>query len=410
MSRIFANESGLCLSSAAPPPPPPGPCLGDLDCSLNGECVSGKCVCRSAWKGQQCELLVLQPVSFPQGYGMQPNLTSWGGNILPGSDGRYHLYVSAMANHCPLNKWGSNSRIDHAVAPNATGPFVFQDVAVDVWSHNSAPIALADGTYAIVHIGSGEGGHPANCTTQAASAEAYGGPRMGLGLELGPVLGVSGLGLRRRAVDGWVGSTQVAGIGSTIHVSASLDGPWKPLVPNTLPSCNNPAPWVMPNGTIFILCGNTLLRSDRIQGPWRTVTDVNVDHSHGYVDGNYEDPFVYTDAGGFHILWHVYNTHEDKYECVNSTVSAHFYSKDGFKWFTHGTQPYTTQVQLASGSIVTVSTRERPKILFDRNGAMTHLVNGVCSAIACPPPTGPSTGCVDCKYNNWDYTLVQPIG
>jgi hypothetical protein len=66
ISRIFANESGLCLSSAAPPAPPPGPCQGDLDCSLNGECVSGKCVCRSAWKGQQCELLVLQPVSFPQ--------------------------------------------------------------------------------------------------------------------------------------------------------------------------------------------------------------------------------------------------------------------------------------------------------------------------------------------------------
>jgi hypothetical protein len=38
---------------------------------------------------------------------------------------------------------------------------------------------------------------------------------------------------------------------------------------------------------------------------------------------------------------------------------------------------------------------------------MTHLFNGVCSAANCP--NGPSTGCVDCKYANWDYTLIQPL-
>jgi hypothetical protein len=40
-------------------------------------------------------------------------------------------------------------------------------------------------------------------------------------------------------------------------------------------------------------------------------------------------------------------------------------------------------------------------------GRITHLVNGVCSAPACP--NGPPTGCVDCKYANWDYTLIQPL-
>ena len=44
-SRIYANESGLCVASAAPPPSPPGPCKSNLDCSLNGQCNAGVCDC-----------------------------------------------------------------------------------------------------------------------------------------------------------------------------------------------------------------------------------------------------------------------------------------------------------------------------------------------------------------------------
>ena len=47
------------------------------------------------------------------------------------------------------------------------------------------------------------------------------------------------------------------------------------------------------------------------------------------------------------------------------------------------------------------------QITGDPAGRKTHLLNGVCSAPACPD--GPATGCVDCKYANWDYTLVQPL-
>ena len=64
----------------------------------------------------------------------------------------------------------------------------------------------------------------------------------------------------------------LGGGGSTIHTSKSLDGPWVPLANNTLGGCNNPAPWVHPNGTIYIVCGGTLKRSESISGPWETVT------------------------------------------------------------------------------------------------------------------------------------------
>lgn len=69
-----------------------------------------------------------------------------GGNAI--FDGKqYHIYVSAMANHCPLSTWGRNSRIDHGVSDTITGPYTLKDVAIPTWSHNSAPIALKDGTY-----------------------------------------------------------------------------------------------------------------------------------------------------------------------------------------------------------------------------------------------------------------------
>merc|ERR1719272_2645874 len=99
-----------------------------------------------------------KPLAMPTGYGMTPNKTTWGGNIL--HDGQqYHLFASAMTNGCGLGRWSSNSRIEHAVSATLEGPFKFVDVAINTWAHNAAPIALpgGGGGYAIVHIGTGTG-------------------------------------------------------------------------------------------------------------------------------------------------------------------------------------------------------------------------------------------------------------
>lgn len=321
---------------------------------------------------------------------MAPNLTTWGGNaIRDAATGKYHAFVSAMTNGCPLSTWTHNSRIDHAVADTIVGPYTFVDVAIPTWAHNAAPIALKDGTFAIVHIGDGaglpDGGK--NCTHSDATGRGSGG-------------GATSPRLRDELIDS-------SARGSTIHVAKRLEGPWEPLEPNTLGSCNNPAPWVHANGTIFIVCGLEMKRAEDIRGPWTTVSRFT---HHGGPAGNYEDPFLYVDARGFHLIYHVYNTHENPphgHECFNSTVSAHSFSVDGFEWFMSPTQPYGTRIATADGSHVTVATRERPKIYFDAAGRKTHLFNGVCSAPACPD--GPATGCVDCKYAHWDYTLVQPL-
>ena len=263
---------------------------------------------------QVCQTMTFKPVSFPQGYGMAPNMTVWGGGAI--YDGKqYHSYISTMANHCPLSTWGHNSRIDHGVADTIVGPYKFVDVAIPAWSHNSAPISLHDGSYAIVHIGDGTSkGVLTNCNKSHGEVP------------------IEALPLPARRDPAEQGSKETGG--STIHVSKSLAGPWLPLSPNTLGGCNNPAPWVHPNGTIYIVCGGSFKRSESISGPWTTVATFS--HSGGPA-GNYEDvrptlirtcldcccrcccstdrkasphlctgqPFLYTDKRGhYHLIYH----------------------------------------------------------------------------------------------------------
>jgi hypothetical protein len=135
-----------------------------------------------------------------------------------------------MTNDCDLGAWQTNSRIEHAVSSTPTGPFDFHDIAIPTQAHNAAPIVLPDGTYALIHIfaGSGlpNGGH--NCTNKSSATQ--------LSLEK-PVK-----------------------TAHNIHVSTSLNGPWTPLVNNTLPTtnCDNPSPMVLKNGTIYVGCGRQI--------------------------------------------------------------------------------------------------------------------------------------------------------
>jgi hypothetical protein len=100
--------------------------------------------------------------------------------------------------------------------------------------------------------------------------------------------------------------------------------------------------------------------------------------------GHYEDPQIYTDKRGhFHCIYHVYRTDLPPTQCVDSTVSAHSFSEDGYTWTMSKTAPYGTQVKLSTGGTVTVATRERPKPYFDESGVMTHLLNGVCGSGSC---------------------------
>eukprot|EP00040_Diaphanoeca_grandis_P020039 m.106302 g.106302 ORF g.106302 m.106302 type:complete len:451 (-) comp27712_c0_seq3:113-1465(-) len=402
-------------------------CSTAVNCSLNGDCINGMCECDPPWNGTLCDTLNVKPVAFPQGYGMNPTIqaninTSWGGSIVY-DGGKYHMFVNTIVNECQLSAWFHNSRIDHGISDVITGPYTFRDTALNTFASNPAVVVLKNApyTYAMFHIGNGtNGGHqPENCTT--ASPKSPNG-------EVHPA---------------WYDSPPKSTSDTTqldnsnaISVANSLNGPWVALPNNTLPPCNNPAPWVHPNGTLFALCDDAFIRADAITGPW-TPVGRSIPHSSGPVGWHYEDPFLYSTKRGFHILYHASNNHENPplgLNCHNSTVSAHVYSSDGYTWHTSHAQPYGNHIEVntvpssngvdqtrtspssvlssSSSSVSTqtviVATRERPKLWFNADGEITHLVNGVCGASSCTD--SPKTGCMDCKYKHWDYTLVQPLG
>jgi hypothetical protein len=377
-------------------------CADDLDCSLNGICdivnFGAKCTCDKPWSGPKCDLLNFKPVQFPQGYGMLPNFTSWGGGILYDSvTDTHHLFVARMTNNCSLEHWGTNSRVDHAISKTGpTGPYHFHDIAIDTFSHNPAPLKLPDGTFAIMHVGLGEGGPNGgdNCST-ISSDDAFKSTFDDENEHFVP------RDLKMDAFETPRSSFLQVG-GSNIHVSSSLHGPWKPLK-NDLGNCNNPGPFIHPNGTIYVECGLVLKRADSIAGPYTDIAQLPT----GPI--RYEDLQIYIDQRGhFHCIYHASQVGLPSNDCVNSTVSAHAFSGDGITWHLSSIPPYGTQLELSTGETITLATRERPKPFF-QNGIMTHLVQGVCGSPSCEPPAPHPLGCVNCKYRNWDFTLVAPL-
>ena len=385
-------------------------CTSDLNCSLFGECrADGSCACDAGWAGPACARMQLLPVSFPQGYGMdkprQADVnTSWGGNVIF-SGGEFHMFVNAIANQCLLGSWMINSRIDHVVSSTAVGPYTFRDTAIGMTSSNPAPVVLRGGPYkyAIFHIYNGTTAQPVANVPHCFKN----------GSRMPPHHGDNDVVRDAAALRGDWRDHQIS-------VSDSLDGPWKllqPAVGNKLPVCNNPAPWVHPNGTLYAMCGNVIYTADSIEGPWHNISTSIINHGNAgeWPTGwHHEDEFLFTTKRGWHVLFHA-SIRDDSpgagHNCTASVVSAHMFSPDGFEWHVSPVSPYGTQVEVVDGGgatrTLTVATRERPKLIFSVDGEMTHLINGVCGAPHCNDSK--KTGCMDCKYKHWDFTLIQPI-
>lgn len=368
--RMRALFASLLLAAHAAQPPP---------CALNGALQpDGTCACYGPWRGDDCSQLALGAVPAASGYGLAPALrSSWGGNVLADAAGTYHLFVAEMALNCTLTTWQTNSFVTHATAAAPEGPYLRQGApAVGVWGHNPQVLALADGSFALFHIGTGVGGTPKNCSW----GEGAGAPAAAA-VPLAP------------------------GAGATVHVAASLEGPWTPFP--GVPPCNNPAPLLHPNGTLFLACDSaTILRAPALAGPWSAVHAPSfTNHSNAPI-GAFEDAFMWIDPrGAWHALFHVWSE-EVEPSCVNSNVSAHAFSTNGLDWHFSPLQPYGTTVTLEDGTSFITPTRERPKLLMGADGEPTHLLNGAVRDIeSCAPHW-----CSRCKeISQHTFTLVTPL-
>ena len=98
-----------------------GGCNADFDCSLNGVCTAGACICDSPWSGAACETLLyaVTPASGKNLWTGDSNLNTWNGPIVRASDNTYHLY-DPVYDHASL--WNVIYTA-HGVASDPAGPY-----------------------------------------------------------------------------------------------------------------------------------------------------------------------------------------------------------------------------------------------------------------------------------------------
>ena len=152
MILAAASFLAACAAVAAAPTGVPGACTTSEDCSLNGVCNSGHCVCDAAWGGAHCTQLQLLPAPAPLNAAYPPasllnTTTSWGGSVVKdSSNGRYHIFLAEMSNSCGMTTWTTNSLIRHAVSDHPQGPYEKKEIVMPPFAHNPTVIRAPDGT------------------------------------------------------------------------------------------------------------------------------------------------------------------------------------------------------------------------------------------------------------------------
>lgn len=402
---VVVLASLLAATTSASPGDADVPCTTDEDCSLNGVCTTGYCVCDPGWTTHPfglngsmspgCGYLDFDPspittcgpaCAFHGGAGgIDTKTTSWGGSVhLNPADGKYWMFAAEMARHCTLSTWTTNSQVVSAVSDTPLGPFVRQGVAIPPWSHNPQAVIAPDGTWVIFTLGPGLGHtKEVDCEhTPAATAAAT-----GMQAPVGPV-------------------------NFTLHTAPSPTGPWTATTLSPIgwndswtlqnPGNWNPAPVFLADGSLRVMAhtdwdpwaGEVILEAPHWKGPYTVRGGDEIDHC----DYCEEDPFMWQDTrGNWHVLYHRMfdpygpldpNWGKSRQHPPGSPVpkgwaGGHAFSRDGFTWSTWS-RCYNTSVVLTNGTTVEHQRRERPKLLFDKEGHPTHLYNGAFDASGSP--------------------------
>ena len=169
----------------------------------------------------------------------------------------------------------------------------------------------------------------------------------------------------------------------------------------------HPAPLLHPNGTLFLVCGSSVLYSaPALAGPWTVAAAAPFNNRSNAPTGSYEDAFIWIDPrGAWHALFHVWSEVIAP-TCADSNVSAHAFSEDGLAWHFSPRQPYNTSVALDDGTSFITPTRERPKLFFGSDGEPSHLFNGAVRDISSCEPFW----CSHCKMlSQWTINLAVPL-
>jgi hypothetical protein len=235
------------------------PCATNVDCSLNGVCSTGQCVCDSPWGGQSCETLIYAttPASAKNiwvGANTNASLNSWNGPIvLDPKTMTYHAYVP-IYEHASL--WGTLFTA-HGVSSSPTGPY-------DWVSMPNLPVHDIN---------------PGAVTYPNTSSST--------------------------------GSTTAVLLGGKVMVAESPAGPFL-VSPYTYPggAGSNPAP-IFKGGALYLTNQGTdaVWTTPSFDKPWTKFATIQ--HPSPAFPYTVEDPVMWVDPrGNWHIINHAYNTGE----------------------------------------------------------------------------------------------------
>ena len=345
-----------------------GGCTTNLDCSLNGACVSAACTCDKPWGGPRCG--VLQYKVTPAGalniYNTSDPRNTWNGPIVK-AEGKYHIYD-------PIYKVGSlggPTAILHGTADVITGP----------WEWTSRPVMQ----------GPHGNENPASVTFEDSNGKL----------------------------------TYSLWVGGVVQLADSPDGPWVEIADFTYPG-GNPAPVF--NGSAWYFTNqqtDAVFTAPKLASGVKWTSFATIPHDNTPipdVEFHVEDPFMYIDTnakssnlGAWHIINHAYANKQFDH-CGTSIASSHYFSLDGKTWHSLPlpyVMPYHHTVNYDDGTSHTFTTLERPNMHFDSSGLLTHInlaVDLVVGDEGCGSRTKHAhdghTPCDNCKWDDHAGTTV----
>ena len=339
------------------------PCASDFDCSFNGACsADGTCACDAGWRGFRCGELALGAVDRAAP-GLREVNTSTGANVstwgapmlLDGASGSWHAWASEMVDGCGLNSWRTNSQVVHFEAADPGGPWARREVVQPVFAHEPNVVRGPAGEWVMVWSAFALPNASDRCSNCSAGTTAPGYPK------------------------GGCGPHSNHGFKQMMAVAPGPAGPWDSF---EIPQLSVSWDW---NFAIAIRGDGSAVGLIRAGMVWRAPPGMWANASAwepvGGVpegpqlpdDSNVEDPMVWIDAKGrLHAVFHNMepNTGEVAY------CGVHAFSESGEAW-TSGGWAFGANVNFTDGSSFTFSRRERPHLLFNGDGSLRALSNGV---------------------------------
>lgn len=271
----------------------------------------------------------------------------WCGSVIFAS-GEYHMFASRWRENLKFpDGYMIGSEIVHAVSPTPEGPFIYKKTIISSrhrgwWdsqmAHNPQVVKVGN-TYVLYYIGS--------------STADYKNRRIGYATT-------------RHFNDKWERQNKCIDLG--------------------LEDCNNPSALVNKDGSIMLAFrwGNQrigIARAERYDGKYTVLNDDILP------DIIAEDPFLYKNGNRYEMIV------EDGKGALtgHERYGAILESFDGVEWkVKKHCLAYDHTLIYSDLSIIKAERRERPQLLFDKNGRPTHLYTGIL-------------------YNGKSWNVCQPI-